>query len=90
MGDTAGQGNAYERLGNAFKRLGNFEEDISCHNKCISIAKEVGDRASEGRAYCQLGCLYLDNLGKYLLISIEIGDRTGQGLAYGNLCFAYM
>ena len=62
------------------------------------MAKEVGDRAGEGRAYANLGCAY-DSQGDYakaiayhtqdLAIAKEVGDRAGEGMAYGNLGIAY-
>ena len=61
-------------------------------------AKEIGDRAGEGRAYGNLGNAY-QSLGDYqkaieyhekrLKIAKEIGDRAGEGRAYGNLGNAY-
>ena len=60
----------------------------------MKIAKEIGDRAGEGRGYGHLGNAY-DSLGdyrkameyheKHLQIAIEIGDRAGEGRADGNL-----
>ena len=57
-----------------------------------------GDRAGEGRAYCNLGCAY-KSLGqferavefhsKHLAIALEVGNRAGEGAAYGNLGNAY-
>ena len=54
----------------------------------MKIAKEIGDRAGEGRAYGNLGNAY-DSLGdyqkaieyheKHLKIAKEIGDRAGEG-----------
>ena len=64
----------------------------------LTIAREVGDRAGEGRAYCNLGIAY-DSLGNFkqaidyhildLTIAKEVGDRAGEGRAYGNLGNAY-
>ena len=58
----------------------------------------MGDRAGEGRAYCNLGSAY-DSLGdfqkalecheRHLKISEEVGDKAGEGAAYGNLGSAY-
>ena len=62
------------------------------------LAKEVGDRSKEGRAYCSLGNAS-QSLGdfhqateyhqKHLQISKEVGDRAGEGGAYANLGNAY-
>ena len=64
----------------------------------MKIAKEIGDKAGEGRAYGNLGNVY-QSLGdyqraieyqeKHLKIAKEIGDRAGKGIAYGNLGNAY-
>ena len=64
----------------------------------MKIAKEIGGRAGEGRAYGNLGNAY-QSLGDYqkvieyhekdLIIAKEIGDRAGEGRAYGNLSIAY-
>ena len=64
----------------------------------MKIAKEIGDRAGEGRAYGNLGNTY-QSLGDYqkaieyhekrLKVAKEIGDRAGEGRAYGNIGNAY-
>ena len=66
---------------------------IEYHERDLKISKEVGDRAGEGRAYCNLGNVY-DSLGDFqkaieyherdLKISKEVGDRAGEGRAYCN------
>ncbi|CAH3196420.1 unnamed protein product, partial [Porites evermanni] len=71
---------------------------IEYHERHLKISKEVGDRAGEGKAYCNLGNAY-DSLGDFqkaieyherdLKISKEVGDRAGEGKAYGNLGNAY-
>ena len=64
----------------------------------LSIAKETGDRKSQGGAYINLGIAYqslgdsnkaikLNELG--LSIAKETGDRKSQGYAYMNLSVAY-
>ena len=64
---------------------------IECTNKYLIIAKEVGDRAVEGKAYSDLGFTYykLDEFRramechkKHLSIVKEVGDRIGKGHAY--------
>ena len=64
----------------------------------MSIAKEVGDRAGEGKAYGNLGNAYC-RLGNFkqgieyhnqqLNIAKEVGDTAGEGKAYGSLGNAY-
>ena len=61
-------------------------------------SKEVGHRAGEGRASCNLGNAY-ESLGdfqkaieyheQHLKISKEVGDRAGEGKAYCYLSNAY-
>ena len=60
----------------------------------LTIAKNTGDRAGEGRAYGNLGnacqCLgdfkqALEYHNQHLSIAKEVGDRAGEGRAYGNL-----
>ncbi|CAH3184394.1 unnamed protein product, partial [Porites lobata] len=62
------------------------------------IAKEVSDRAAEGRPYGNLGNIYF-YLGDFqraieyhkqsLSIAKEVSDMTAEGRAYGNLGKAY-
>ena len=75
-----------------------FQRAIKNHKKRLKIAKKIGDRAGEGRAYGYLGNAN-QSLGdyqkaveyheKHLKIAKEIGDRGGEGGAYGNLGIAY-
>ena len=61
-------------------------------------SKEIGDKATEGNAYTNLGTAY-GNLGDYkgaikfhqqsLRIAKEIGNKGLEGAAYGNLGNAY-
>ena len=63
------------------------------------LKKKVGDRAGQGRAYCNLGNAY-QSLGQFqqareyhkqcLSIAIEVGDRHEQGRAYCNLGGTYL
>jgi tetratricopeptide (TPR) repeat protein len=48
----------YSTLGNAYQKLGSFSKAIEYHTQRLAIAKEVGDRAGEGRAYANLGNSY--------------------------------
>ena len=78
--------------------MGDFQQAIQYHQKRLQIAKDLGDRAGEGRAYGNLGNAY-QPLGdfqkaiqyhqKCLQIAKDLGDRGGQGNAYGNLGNAY-
>ena len=85
-------------LGNSYQSLGDFSQAIKCHTQRLEIAKEVGDRAGEGRAYGGLGIAH-ESLGdfaqaikyhtQHLAIAKEVGDRAGEGKAYGNLGIAH-
>ena len=68
------------------------------HVQELSIAKEQGNRAVEGRAYAKLGDAYfhLDNFKqaiecytKSLSIFQEVGCREGEGIICGGLGEAY-
>ena len=48
----------YSTLGRAYRNLGDFHKAIEYHTLDLAIAKEVGDRAGEGRAYGNLGNAY--------------------------------
>ena len=82
----------------ASQNLRNFSTAIEHHKEHLAIAKEVGDRAGEGRAYANLGIAYhsqgdfskaIEYHGLDLAIAKEVGDRAGEGMAYGNLGIAY-
>ncbi|XP_078343237.1 uncharacterized protein LOC144628975 [Oculina patagonica] len=61
----------------------------------LQLAKEMGNRAEEGRAYGDLGTAYYKQIGDmtaalyyyelYLNISKEVGDRDGERRAYSNI-----
>ena len=60
----------------------------------LAIAKEVGDRAWEGRAYANLGGAHqsigdfyqaIEYHTQHLTIAKEVGDRAGEDSAYGCL-----
>ena len=71
-----------------------IKRKVDAHQQHLTIAKELGDRAGEGRAYGNLGIAYR-NLGEFkqaikyhnqdLSIAKELGDKAGEGGAYGNL-----
>ena len=48
----------YCTLGRAYQSLGDYAKAIEYHEQHLAIAKEVGDRAGEGRAYSYLGNAY--------------------------------
>ena len=88
----------YGTLGIAYRNLGNFSKALEHHKEHLTMAKEVGDRAGEGRAYGNLGIAYqsqgdfnkaVEHLTLDLAIAQEVGDRAKEGGAYGNLGWAY-
>ena len=84
--------------GNASQGLCDFNKAIEYDERHLEIAKEVGDKDGEGRAYGRLGFAYY-NLGdfqkaiqyneRHLKIAKEVGNKAGEGGAYDNLCNAY-
>ena len=75
-----------------------MKRKVDTYQQHLTIAKELGDRAGEKRAYGNLGNAY-QSLGdvkqaiKYhnqdLSIAKELGDTAGEGGAYCNLGIAY-
>ena len=81
-----------------YRELGDFNQAIEYYKQYLSIAKELGDRADEGRTYDNLGMVYqtLDDFNQaieyfkqHLSIAKELGDRADEGSAYNNLGMAY-
>ena len=71
---------------------------IDKNNLDLKIAKEVGDKHGEGKAYGNLGNAYrflgdfkkaIEYHNLHLKIAKEVGDKHGGGNAYGNLGNAY-
>jgi hypothetical protein len=79
VGDRAEEGAAYANLGIAYKLQGDFSKAIEYHTHRLAVAKEVGDRAGEGRAY---GIMQRRWATAYGIIAKEVGDRAGEGRAY--------
>ena len=64
------------------------------HQRHLEIAKEVGDKAGEGRSYANLGNAYhalgqfqtaIEYHQRHLEIANEAGDKAGEGGSYSNL-----
>jgi tetratricopeptide (TPR) repeat protein len=51
-------------LGIVYQSLAEFSQAIKYHTQAMAIAKEVGDRTGEGRAYAHLGIAH-GSLGGY-------------------------
>ena len=85
-------------LGNAHRSMGDFSQAIAYHTQRLAIAREVGDRAWEGKAYGNLGNAHywMGNFAQAIAyhtqdleIAREVGDRESEGTAYGNLGLAH-
>ena len=81
------EGMAYGNLGVVHYRLGNIQEAIKCHQKRLSIAIEVRDKAGKASSYGNLGnCYYsLENFleaVEYHKLSLKtamvVGDRATE------------
>jgi len=84
----------YGTLGNAYQSLENVSRAIECHKEHVTMAKEVGNWAEEGKAYGNLGIAYrslgsfskaIEYHAQHLATAKEVGDRVGKGAAYPNL-----
>ena len=83
-----------ESLYNYYRSLGDFNRAIEYHNQDLRIAKELSDRAAEGRSNRNLGNVYHSH-GQFqraieyhyqdLRIAKEVSDRAAEGRPYGNL-----
>ena len=89
---------SYCTLGIIYHGLGQFKKAIKYHQRHLEIAKEVGDKAEEGRGYVNLGNAYhglgqfqtaIEYHQRHLEIAKEVGDKAGEGRGYGNLGNAY-
>jgi tetratricopeptide (TPR) repeat protein len=88
----------YCALGCAYWSLGDYVKAIEYHKEHLTMAKEVGDRAGECRAYRNLGISYrsqgdfskdIEHHAQRLAIAKEVGGRAGEGRAYGSPGCAY-
>jgi tetratricopeptide (TPR) repeat protein len=82
----------------AYQSQVDFSKGIEYHTQDLAIAKEVGDRAGEGRAYGNLCNAYqsqgdfiktIEYHTQHLAIAKEVGDRRGDGRAYASLDIEY-
>ena len=89
----------YGSLGISYQSQGGFAKAIEYQTQCLAIAKEVGNRAGEGKAYGNLGISYeshgdfrkaIDHHTLHLAIAREVGDRAVEGAAYVNLGTGHM
>ena len=94
MGHTVEQGRAYEKLGDASDNLGNFELAIGYYMQCLSIARDLDDKAREARACRKLADAFesLSNFKeaieyhkKHLSIAKASGDQVEEAVALAML-----
>ena len=78
--------------------LGDFRAAIYYCERQLQIAKELGDKYEQAKAYCNLGIAYkcrghfekaIHFQESFLKISIELHDRSLEGKAYCNLGVAH-
>ena len=74
--------------------MGDLKTAIDYYEHHLKIAKELGNRSGEGKAYGNLGNAHhglgdfktaIDYFERHLKIAKELGDRSGEGSAYGDL-----
>ncbi|CAH3045348.1 unnamed protein product [Porites evermanni] len=87
-----------EEKADAYYNLARAYSFLKYQNQHLSIAKEVGNRACEGKAYGSLGDVYhslkefqraIEYNNQHLSIAKDVGDRASEGKAYGNLGNVY-
>ena len=88
----------YNHLANRCVILGDYRKALECHEKQLSIAQEMEDKAAKGRAYGSIGDDYfhlwdlrsaIDNYNLQLRHAKEVGDKAEEGDSYRNLGKAY-
>jgi tetratricopeptide (TPR) repeat protein len=82
------------RLGDAYRVMARYQQSVAYLEQALAIAREIGDRRSQGRHLANLGLSY-SNLGRYqqavtyleqaLAIAREFGDLSSQGRHLGHL-----
>jgi tetratricopeptide (TPR) repeat protein len=85
-------------LGILYGQIGFYEKSIECSEKASKIAREMGNRQSEGATLGNLGNAYyalgqVEKAIRYyedaLVISREIGDKHGEGTILGRIGIYY-
>jgi tetratricopeptide (TPR) repeat protein len=83
-------------LGNAYAALGDAHKAIEYYEQALAIAREIGDRRSEGSGLGMLGNAYaalgdarkaIEYYEQALAIAREIGDKQSESIWIGNLGF---
>ena len=85
-------------LARCYQMLKQFDKGIAESEECITIAKERGDRAKQGKVTRELGvCVWgLGQSSRAIALSEqakeiakEVGDRMGAGKACVSLALCY-
>ncbi len=85
-------------LGTAYYFVGEYQKAFRYYEKALTIAKEIGDRKSEGEQLGNLGNVYrvtdeleksIEYYEKALTIAKEIGDRRNESIWLGNSGISY-
>eukprot|EP00116_Pleurobrachia_bachei_P000944 sb/3461206/ len=78
-------------IGHCYTALGDLEQALTCHQQCVDLATEAGDKVSVAQEYGslsqELGLLEeaLSAHKKHLVKALEMRDRAAEGRVYGNL-----
>jgi tetratricopeptide (TPR) repeat protein len=59
LGDRHAEAGTWDSIGYAHHHLGNYLEAVACHEKSVSLLREVGDRYYESDALTHLGDSHL-------------------------------
>ena len=92
---TGQEKEVYGNLGKDYHTLGDYQQAVEYHKRALNIAKEVGDKAREGRAYGNLGKDYhrtglLWDLSSPLDRPIRLTQCCTQFKPFGNKTFCFM
>ena len=88
---------ALGNLGEAYRKLEEVPKAIDYYKQSPVIARDIGDRRSEGKSLGNLGIVYadlgevpkaIDHYEQKLVIAREIGDRRGEGNTLFNMSLA--
>lgn len=81
-------------VGAVYLAMGDFASAVECHTEHLRLAKQLGNRVEEARAYSNLGSSHhyrrcFDQARSYheqvLRIARELGDRVIEARAYAGL-----
>jgi tetratricopeptide (TPR) repeat protein len=89
----------FANIGLVHCNQGRYPEALEHYELALEIAREVGDRRSEGAVLCNAAGVYLDRgqyehaLNQYRLanaIAREVGNQRGEGQSLGNMGSVYL